>query len=74
MKYLFVILSLVSSLAYGQLSTDQARKAFYSYKLGSYDYHEQFAGNSGYGAPVTTQQTGEPHFLAVRGIVQARLG
>ena len=74
MKYLFVLLSMVSSLAYGQLSIDDARKAFYSYKLGSYDYHEQFIGYTGYGAPVITTQTGEPHFLAAQGIVQAHTG
>jgi len=63
MKYLFVILSLVSSLASGQLTTDEARKAFYSYKLGSYDYHEQFIGYRGYGAPVITTSDGGAAFF-----------
>ena len=63
MKYLLVILSLVSSLTYGQLSIDEARKAFYSYKLGSYDYHEQFTGFSGYGAPVITTSDGGAAFF-----------
>ena len=63
MKYLFVIFSLVSSMAYGQLSIDDARKAFYSYKLGSYDYHEQFIGYSGYGAPFITTSDGGAAFF-----------
>jgi hypothetical protein len=63
MKYLFVILSLVSSFAYGQLTIDEARKAFYSYKLGSYDYHEQFIGHPGYGAPVITTSDGGAAFF-----------
>jgi len=67
MKYLFVILSLISSLAYGQLSSDEARKAFYSYKLGSYDYHEQFIGHSGYGAPVITTSDGGAAFFGGAG-------
>jgi len=67
MKYLFVILSLVSSLAYGQLSTDEARKVFYSYKLGSYDYHEQFIGHTGYGAPVISTSDGGAAFFGGTG-------
>jgi hypothetical protein len=67
MKYCFVILSLVSSLAYGQLSVDEARKAFYSYKLGSYDYHEQFVGHAGYGAPVITTSDGGAAFFGGTG-------
>ena len=63
MKYLFVILSLFSSLAYGQLSINEAREAFYSYKLGSYDYHGQFIGYSGYGAPVITTLDGGAAFF-----------
>lgn len=63
MKYFFIILSLASSLAYGQLSTDEARKLFYSYKLGSYDYHEQFIGYIGYGAPFITTLDGGAAFF-----------
>jgi hypothetical protein len=63
MKYLLVILSLVSSLAYGQLSIEEAKKAFYSYKLGSYDYHEKFTGLTGYGAPVITTSDGGAAFF-----------
>jgi len=67
MRYLFVILSLVSSLAYGQLSINEARKAFYSYKLGSYDYHEQFVGHTGYGAPFITTSDGGAAFFGGTG-------
>jgi len=67
MKYLFVILSLAGSLAYGQLSVDEARKIFYSYKLGSYDYHEQFTGFTGYGAPVIITSDGGAAFFGGSG-------
>jgi len=63
MKNLFVLLSFCSSLAFGQLSIDDARKAFYSYKLGSYDYHEKFIGYKGYGAPVIQTSDGGAAFF-----------
>lgn len=63
MKYLILLLSLFSSLAYGQLTIEEARKAFYTYKIGSYDYHEQFIGHVGYGAPVITTADGGAAFF-----------
>jgi len=67
MKNLCLFLSLIGSLAYGQISTDDARKAFYSYKIGSYDYHEQFVGHTGYGAPVITTLDGGAAFFGGTG-------
>jgi len=67
MKYLFLLLSLGSSLAFGQLSIDEAKKAFYSYKLGSYEYHEQFTGHKGYGAPVIVTSDGGAAFFGGSG-------
>jgi len=74
MKYLIVILSLVSSLAYGQLSIDDARKSFYTYKLGSYDYHEEFIGYAGYGAPIIITSDGGASFLGGSGDSIGSLG
>jgi hypothetical protein len=67
MKYLIVLLSMFCSLAHGQISIDDARKAFYSYKLGSYDYHEQFVGCKGYGAPVIITKDGGVAFFGGTG-------
>lgn len=63
MRYSITLLALVSSMAYGQLSIDEAKKTFYSYKMGSYDYHEQFIGHEGYGAPVITTKDGGAAFF-----------
>ncbi|MBG0859666.1 MAG: hypothetical protein IQL11_09200 [Bacteroidales bacterium] len=63
MRYKLLLLSLVTSLAYGQLSTEEARKLFHSYKLGSYDYHEQFVGYKGYGAPFILTSDGGAAFF-----------
>lgn len=67
MKYLILILSLGSSLAFGQISKEDAMKAFYSYKLGTYEYHEPFIGHKGYGAPVITTMDGGVAFFGGTG-------
>lgn len=52
-RYLVVILLLVTSLGYGQLTMDIAQdSAVKKYHIGSYSYHEQFKGHKGYGAPL----------------------
>jgi hypothetical protein len=67
MKHFFFFISFIGCTVYGQLSIDDARKAFYSYKLGSYDYHEQFIGHAGYGAPVITTLDGGAAFFGGTG-------
>ena len=67
MKYLIFILILICSTAYGQLTIPEARKIFYSYKLGSYDYHEQFIGHAGFGAPYILTADGGAAFFGGSG-------
>src|SRR5258708_5489976 len=53
MKYLVVILLLVTSMGYGPLTIDIAQdSAVKKYHISSYSYHEQFKGHKGYGAPL----------------------
>ena len=52
MKFLIVTLFCFSQLCYAQLSIDDARSATRVYEIGSYSYHEQFQGYTGYAAPV----------------------
>jgi hypothetical protein len=59
MKYLFVILLFVSSIGYGQLTMEAAYdSAVRKYHIGSYSYHEQFKGHTGYGAPLILTSDG----------------
>jgi hypothetical protein len=67
MKYLLLLLSMISTVSYGQLTTDAARTLFYSYKIGSYDYHEQFIGHAGYGAPLILTSGGGAAFFGGSG-------
>lgn len=51
MKYIFFVL--VSVTAQAQITMDVANaNAVIKYHIGTYSYHEQFIGHSGYGAPV----------------------
>jgi hypothetical protein len=67
MKYIFLLLSLICTVAYGQLSIDEAKKDFVAYKLGSYSYHEQFIRHPGYGAPVILTADGGTAFFGGTG-------
>jgi hypothetical protein len=51
MKNAFVILLLVHSVGYGQLTLEAAQQAARPFHLSSYSYHEAFIGHAGYGAP-----------------------
>ena len=50
-KYLLV-LSLISSTLYGQLSIKTAKDSTHKYHISSYSYMEQYIDHKGYGAPV----------------------
>ncbi len=59
MKYLFIPVMLISSMAYGQLTMEIASDSTVrKFHIGSYSYHEQFKGHAGYGAPLILTNDG----------------
>jgi hypothetical protein len=67
MKNLFILFLFAGTTLNGQLTINEARKIFYSYKLGSYDYHEQFVGHRSYGAPYILTSDGGAAFFGGSG-------
>ncbi len=51
MKYLSILLILVTSNLFCQITIDSAKTYVNKYELGSYSYHQEFIGHKGYGAP-----------------------
>lgn len=64
MKYLSLILSLISSISYCQITMDIANDSTVrKYHMGQYSYHEAFKGHKGYGAPlILTSDNGAAAF------------
>jgi hypothetical protein len=58
MKSFFVILSLISTTAYAQLTIDSAMAVTQKYRLGYSTYFEPFLKKPGYGAPVILTNDG----------------
>jgi hypothetical protein len=51
MKTLILLIT-IPSIAFGQMSIENARNLVSVYRVGSYSYHEEFIGHKWYGAPV----------------------
>ena len=59
MRYLTFVTFIFCNTAYAQLTVDVVReKTVRKYHIGSYSYHEQFIGHSGYGAPLILTSDG----------------
>jgi hypothetical protein len=51
MKTLILLIT-IPSIAFGQMSIENARNLVSVYRVGSYSYHEEFIGHKSHGAPV----------------------
>jgi hypothetical protein len=59
MKYVSILLLLVSSAGFAQLTTGAVRDSTITkYHIGQYSYHEQFVNHKGYGAPLILTNDG----------------
>lgn len=63
MKTLPFVLLLVSSVAFGQMTIEQARELAQKNHALSYSYHQKFEGHKGYGAPIIITNDGGVAFF-----------